>query len=480
MESLLLSLLGGAAGWGLAVVGLEPLLSLMPSALPRMGELSVDAGLLLTATGFSLLTGILIGILPALRAARTPITTVLQESGRSLTGGRKRNRTQVVLVVSQIALAFVLLSGAGLMIRSMTGLFAVDIGFDTENLALANVSYPSGVEDVTEAGVYFQALEARIRGLPGVLAVGSADQMPFAGGWSSPPVTIETLEGERDVVLHIPSVTPEYFEAMEIPVLAGRGLSRDDTEETEPVMVVSRTLGEAMAPEGSPLGLRIRINSHEEGGAVWWTVVGVVADVRYRLDFGTMSMAYASNGQAPSNMDNWVIRTASDPLALAPAFQQIREELDPEGTSSYRSLSDIVEGSNAAVSARFSVILLGGLAGLAAVLAVFGVYGVLSYLVQLRSREIGIQLALGAERGDVVGGILRRGLIMGGLGLVGGLGMALAMARLVDSQLFGVEPWDPFSLGGAGLLLLLATVLASYIPARRASRLNPVEILKGE
>ena len=187
-----------------------------------------------------------------------------------------------------------------------------------------------------------------------------------------------------------------------------------------------------------------------------------------------------SNGQAPSNMDNWVIRTASDPLALAPAFQQIREELDPEGTSSYRSLSTIVAGSNAAVSARFSVILLGGLAGHAAVLAVFGVYGVLSYLVQLRSREIGIQLALGAERGDVVGGILRRGFVMGGLGLVGGLGLALGMGRLVESQLFGVEPWDPFSLGSAGLLLLLATVLASYVPARRASRLNPVDILKGE
>jgi putative ABC transport system permease protein len=477
-ESLLLSLLGGAAGWGLAVVGLNPVLSLMPSELPRLGEMRVDEGLLFTAIGFAVLTGLLTGILPALRAAGTPITSVLREGGRSLAGGRSRNRTQTSLVVSQIALAFVLLSGAGLVIRSMIGLLSVEPGFETENLALANVSFPSGVEGMDDAVLYFRDLEDRIRALPGVLDVGAANQMPFSGGWSAPPVTIETAEGEWEGILHLPTVTPSYFSTMEIPVVAGRGLSLDDTPETEPVVVVSQALANDIAPAGSPLGLRIRINA--PGDSIWRTVVGVVGDVKYRLDFGAMSMAYAPLAQGPSFMGNWVIRTTSDPMALATAFQQVREELDPEGTSSFRVLADIVQGSAAVVSARFSVILLGSLAALAALLAIFGVYGVLAYLVQLRSREIGIQLALGAEHRKVLGTVLRRGLVMAGLGLGVGILLAIGLGRIMESQLFGVEPWDPATLGAAGALLLGATLAASYLPARRAARLDPVDILRGE
>ncbi len=477
-ESLLHSLLGGAAGWGLAVVGLDPILSLMPSELPRLGEMGVDQGLLFTAIGFALLTGLLTGILPALRAAGTPITSVLQEGGRSLSGGRSRNRTQTSLVVSQIALAFVLLSGAGLVIRSMTGLLAVESGFDTENLALANVSFPSGVEDMDDAMVYFRELEDRIRALPGVVDVGAAEQMPFSGGWSAPPVTMETTEGEWEGILHFPTVTPSYFSTMAIPVLAGRALSMDDTSESDLVVVVSQALADRMAPGGSPLGLRIRVDA--PGYDMWRTVVGIVGDVKYRLNQDPMAMAYAPVAQAPSFMGNWVIRTTSDPMGLAAAFQQVREELDPEGTSSYRALADIIQGSTAVVSARFSVILLGSLAGLAALLAIIGVYGILAYLVQLRSREIGIQLALGAEQRKVLGTVLRRGLFMAGMGLGVGTLLAIGLGRVMESQLFGVEPWDPATLASAGVLLLGATLAASYVPARRAARLDPVEVLKGE
>ena len=477
-EALLLSLLGGAAGWGLAVVGLDPILSLMPSELPRLGEMRVDEGLLFTAIGFAVLTGLLTGFLPAMRASGTPITSVLREGGRSLAGGRSRNRTQASLVVSQIALAFVLLTGAGLVIRSMTGLLAVETGFDTENLALANVSFPAGVETWDDATLYFRELEDRIRALPGVLDVGGADQMPFSGGWSSPPVTIETSEGEWDGILHLPTVTPSYFTTMEIPVVAGRGLSLDDTSESEPVVVISQALAESMAPGGSPLGLRIRLNA--PGDSVWRTVVGVVGDVKYRLDFESMSMAYSPLAQGPSFMDNWVVRTNADPMALAGPFQRLREELDPEGTSSFRPLADLVHGSTAVVSARFSVILLTSLALLAALLAVFGVYGVLAYLVQLRSREIGIQLALGAGHGEVLGTVLRRGLFMAGLGLGAGILLAMGLGRIIESQLFGVAAWDPATLGVAGVLLLGATLAASYLPARRAAHLDPVDVLRGE
>ncbi len=477
-ESLLLSLLGGLAGWALAVVGLGPVLSLMPSELPRIGEIRVDEGLLFTAIGFAILTGLLTGLLPAMRAAGTPINSVLQEGGRSLAGGRSRNRTQTALVVSQIALAFVLLSGAGLVIRSMTGLLAVEPGFDTQYLALANVSFPSDANDMDEASVYFRNLEDRIRALPGVTDVGAADQMPFSGGWSAPPVSVETTEGVWDGILHVPTVTPSYFSTMEIPVLAGRGLSLDDNSESEPVVVVSQALAERMAPGGSPLGLRIRVDA--PGEETWRTVVGVVGDVKYRLDSDPMIMAYAPEAQSPSFMDNWVVRTTSDPVALAAAFHEVREELDPEGTSSFRVLADVIQGSTAVVAARFSVILLGSLAGLAALLAIFGVYGVLAYLVQLRSREIGIQLALGAEHRKVLGTVLRRGAFMAGLGLGVGVLLALGFGRVLESQLFGVEPWDPATLGAAGGLLLAATLAASFVPARRAARLDPVGVLKGE
>jgi predicted permease len=450
----------------------------MPAELPRLGEIRIDEGLLFTSMGFALLTGLLTGFLPAVRAARTPITSVLKEEGRGQTGGRSRNRIQTTLVVSQIAIAFVLLSGAGLFIRSMTGLLEVEPGFNPDNVALGNVSFPEGVEDWDGAMDYFRILEDRIRALPGVVEVGAADQMPFAGGWSSPPVTMETMDEVRDGVLHTPTVTASYFETMEIPIMVGRGFSEDDNANSSPVLVVSQALAETLAPEGSPLGLRIRVNA--PGDSIWRTIVGVAADVKYRLDWAPMVMAYVPAAQNPTYLDNWVIRTHGSPMALAGSFQALREELDPEGTSSYRGLTELIEGSTAVVSTRFSVLLLGSLAGLAALLAVLGVYGILAYIVQLRSREIGIQLALGAENRTVLGAVLRRGIFLGTMGLGAGLLLSLGLGKVIESQLFGVAPWDPPALAAAGVLLIGSTVLASLLPARRASRLNPVEILKGE
>lgn len=476
-ESLILSLVGGAAGWGLATVGMDPILSLMPQELPRMEEMQIHGSLLFTSIIFALLTGILTGLFPAARAAKTPIHSVLQEGGRSLAGGRRRNRTQTGLVVCQIALAFVLLSGAGLVIRSMTSLLRVNPGFDTESLALATVSFPTGVDNWADANTYFENLEARIRGIPGVVDVGAADQMPFSGGWSSPPVTLETTEGEWEGILHLPTVTPSYLTTMDIPVVEGRGLSREDTSESEPAVVVSQSLAELMAPEGSALGLRVRVNV---GDSIWRTVVGVVGDVRYRLDLPLMPLAYVPLAQDQAFVDNWVIRTNSDPRPLAGMFRELMEEMDPEGTSTYRALSEVIGESTAVVAARFSVILLGGLGALAALLAVFGVYGILAYLVQLNSREIGIQLALGANGRRVLANVLRRGLFMGGVGLGAGALMALALGRLIESQLYGIEPWDPAALATAALLLLAAAAMASAVPAARAARLDPVDVLKGD
>jgi len=477
-ESLLLSLLGGAAGWVLAVFGMEPFLALMPGDLPRLGEMEVDLGLLAIAGGFAILTGILTGILPALRAAGTPITSVLQEGGRSLAGGRSRNRAQAGLVVSQIALAFVLLIGAGLFIRSMVRLMAVEPGFKIENTVIASVDLPQGIESWEDALIYYRDLEARIRALPGVQDVGAASQMPFIGGWSAPPATMETSEGQWDGSLHIATVHPSYHSTLDIPLVAGRGLSQDDRSASEPVVVVSQALADQMAPGGSPLGLRVRIDSR--GDSIWRTVVGVVGDVRYRLNQAPMRMAYAPMDQRPTVMGNWVILAASEPAGLVSAIRGVAQEIHPEGSASVQILDDVIRQSDAVISARFSVILLGSLAVLAALLAILGVYGVLAYLVQLRSKEIGIQLAMGADHTRVLRTVLLRGLGMAGIGLGIGALLSLGLGRVMESQLFGVEPWDPLTFVSAGVLMLGATLAASFVPARRAANLDPVEVLKGE
>jgi putative ABC transport system permease protein len=482
-ESLLISLLGGAAGWALAVFGMQPFLSLMPRDLPRLWEVRVDHNLLFIAVGFSVLTGILTGLLPALKAAGTPITSVLQEGGRTLAGGRSRNRVQAGLVVSQIALAFVLLTGAGLFIRSMISLTAVEPGFETAHTLLAAVGtpqalLPSGGEDSgwDNALVYYRDLENRLRSLPGVQEVGAANQMPFFGGWSAPPATMETAQGPWEGVLHVAMVTPSYLSSMEIPLLEGRSLSPEDAAGSEPVAVVSQALAERMAPGTSPLGLRIRVDTR--GDSIWRTVVGVAGDVRYRLSQDPMAMAYVPMAQRPRELGLWVIRTAPDPAGTVPEVQALLREMNPEGSPYVRLLDDLVSESYAVVSARFSVILLGSLAGLAALLAIMGVYGVLAYLVQLRSQEIGIQLAIGADRGRVLRTFLSRGMGMAGIGLgIGGI-LFLGLGRVTETQLFGVRPWDPVTLVSAGVLLLGASLAASYLPARRAAGLDPVEVLR--
>jgi predicted permease len=360
----------------------------------------------------------------------------------------------------------------------MVRLLAVEPGFEPEGTLIASVGIPPTIQTWEEAIVHFRDLEARIRALPGVEEVGAASQMPFSGGWSAPPATVETSEGLWEGILHISTVNPSYHAAMGIPVVAGRTLSEDDQAESEPVVVVSQALAEMMTPGESPLGRRVRIDVR--GDSIWRTVVGVVGDVRYRLNQSPMRMAYAPMEQRPSVLDNWIVRTASDPAGLVSSVRSVAQGVHPEGNSSVQVLNQAIRQSSAVISARFSVILLGSLAGLAAGLAILGVYGVLAYLVQLRSREIGIQLAMGADQSRVLRNVLFRGLGMAGLGLGIGALLSLGLGQVLESQLFGVQSMDPATLLSAGTLMLGATLAASFLPARRAARLDPVEVLKGE
>ncbi len=476
IESLLLSFLGGAAGLAIAAVGLEPFLALLPDELPRMGEIGVDYRLLIFAAGFAVLTGILSGIVPALSASQTPINEVLQEDGRGLVS-RWRNRTQGALVVAEIALAFVLLTGAGVFTRSLSRLMAVDPGFAVENVAVVGQATPLDRRDSWETVIaYFQDLDRRLLALPGVEAVGRAHQMPFAGGWSAPPVSIEWAGGIWDGICHFAQVSPGYLAAMRISVVTGREISDDDRPDSEPVVLVSQALAERMG--GNPLGRRIRVNI--QGDSIWRSVVGVVGDVRYSLDDEPIPMFYVPYSQMPAGYQNIVIRTAMDPAGLAPAIRSVIWELDPRSPVSVRKIEDLIHDSYVLGTSRFVIAVLGSLAVLAAMITLIGVYGVLAYSVNQRVRDIGIRMALGAERSKVVRAVLGRGLIMVAVGLAIGGAIAIAFGRTVQSLVFGVEPTDPFTLGAVALLVIAAVLAASYLPARRAASLNPVDVLRSE
>ena len=478
-EAVLLSLLGGAVGLGLAVVGLEPFLTLLPGDLPRIGEIGLDMGMLGFAAGFAILTGILTGALPAARASATPIADVLQEDGRSFVGGRRRNRTQAALVVSEVALAFVLLAGAGLFVRSMARLLAVDTGINTENVAATRIVVPSDLRtDWNVANGFFRDVEERILALPGVESVGRANQMPFLGGWSSPPVSVETSEGIWDGILHVATVTPGYFSTVGIPVVSGRALQETDVMDSDPVIVVSEALARQAWPDENPIGRRIRVDA--PGDSIWRTVVGVMGDVRYRLNFGPNPMYYAPHAQAPTGAHYLVIKAAVDPVGLFPAIRQVVTELDPGTPVTIRELDQVIAGSSAVAGSRFVILVLGSLSALAALLAAVGIYGVLAYTVQQRSREIGIQLALGAEKGKVLAAVMGRGLLLAGIGLVAGGVCTVAAGQVVDSQLFEVPAYDPLTLGAVAVLVAVTAAAASYFPARWAARLDPAEVLRAE
>jgi predicted permease len=476
LESVLLSLLGGAAGFAIAVIGLEPFMALLPRELPRMAEISVDYRLLLFAAGFAGLTGILSGILPALSASRTPINEVLQEAGRGLVS-RRSNRTQAALLVAEIALAFVLLTGAGLFTRSLTRLLAVDPGFASGNLAVVGHATPLDRRDTWESVIaYFEDLDRRLLALPGVEAVGRANQMPFAGGWSAPPVSIETAEGIWDGSCHFAMVSPGYLPTMRIPVVAGRGISDDDRQDSEPIVLVSRILADRMG--GNALGRRIRVNT--QGDSIWRVVVGVVGDVSYRLADGSMPMFYVPYSQRPTGYQNVVIRASIDPLGLAPAIRSTIWEQDPRAPASVNTMEDFINSSYVLGGSRFLVVVLSSLSVLAALITLIGVYGVLAYSVNQRVKDIGIRMALGAEHGEVVRAVLGRGLIMAGIGLAIGGAIAFAFGRTVRGLLFGVQPMDPLILVAVALLVIVAVAAASYLPARRAASLNPVDVLRSE
>jgi predicted permease len=470
-EGLTLSLMGGLLGSCAAFVLLDPFLSILPSDTPRLSEIGLNHRIVVFSTVITVLTGAIVAILPAFKTFGTRMATVLQDTDRRTLGSRKENRMQAGLVVSQVALAFVFLFAAGLFIRSFDHLTSVDRGFEAEGVVVLEVDM-GGYRYAAEAQprVAYDELVQRLEAIPGVVSVGKTETSPF--NWTmSRDLTVETREGPKQTSTHFDRVSPSYFEVMGIPLLAGRAFSEEESFTSDAVVIVNDALAQAYWPTESAIGKRIQDTS-----SPWLTIVGVVGDTRHRLERDPFFTVYYP---APAWYPTLLLKTAIHPSLVMNEVRTAVGEVDP--TMSIASLRELEQTISATVAGpRVRTVLLSALAALAATLAVVGVFSVLAYAVARRTREIGIRVALGAEAGEVMRSVLRRSLFHLGVGLAIGLVISLGALSTLEGFLFQVEVIDPTSLFSAILLLTVATLSASFFPARRAATVDPVEALRRE
>ncbi len=481
-ESALLAGLGGALGLGLAAVALPALVSLAPAELPRLGEVGLDGRVVAFTLVVTAAVAFLFGLWPALRLAGRPLQAILQ--GTRTTAGRRAGLSRSLLLTGQVALSLALLLGAGLLFRTLLEIRSVDLGFRTEGVERFRLSTPESRYD-TEGTIRFLAeLEARLEALPSVEAAGLAFGVPLAPGSIHTAANLLDRPGipEPDWPgVAIRPASPGYVEAAGIPLVQGRWFTDADTRETTPVVVLNAAAARAFYPDGEVLGKRLELPiswGFDEDPAR--TVVGVVGDVRSeRATRRDVPAAYLPNAQFGANVMYVTLSLAPGAAgALSDARQTLRE-LDPAmAVTNVVRMEDVVRREGA--STRFYLTLLVLFSGLALLLAAVGLYGVVAYAVSRRTREIGIRMALGARQDDVVGMVVRQGLVPAGVGIVLGLAGSWFGARALQAVLYGVEPQDPVVLVGATAVLVLVSGAASLLPARRAARIPPAMALREE
>jgi putative ABC transport system permease protein len=477
-ESFVLALVGGALGVLLAGWGIRMLKLILPDNFPSPDAVRTNAPVLLFTILASLATGLIFGLAPALQTSRSPLTESLKEGGRG-GNGLQHNRLRSVLVVSEVALAMILLMGTGLLLRSFVRLQDVDPGFKPDHLLTMEISLPEAKYPDPQKVAFFARLLQQVRSLRGVVSAGAIGHLPLGGDIESYALAVvdrAPLPNEyANPDCHV--VEPGYFEAMKIPLLAGRYFDARDGAQSPHVLIINEVVARNVFPNENPIGKRLRMGFNGFTG----TIVGVVGNTKdLTLDLATPEAVYTPYPQAPAwNSMTLTIRTTSAPLALAQPVRELVLGLDrDQPVSKVRTMGTVVEASVAAP--RFRTLLL-GLFGLAALLlAGLGIYGVMSYSVSQRTREIGIRMALGAERPEVVKLVLRHGLALTLAGLGTGLVGALGLTHLLSSMLYEIRPTDPWTFVGVTGVLTASAFLAAYIPARRATKVDPMVALRYE
>ncbi len=478
-ESVLLALSGGIVGVLLALWGLDLLLAIGESSIPRVKEIKLDGW----ALGFSLLisiaTGLIFGLVPALQASKPDMNEALKEGSRSASGSIWRNKTRSMFVIAEVAICLVLLIGAGLMIKSFAKLISVSPGFNPENVLAMNVALSSsryrGSEQV--AAFYQRALE-RVSSVPGVQSAAATTGLPMAGGFGSRYFRIEGRPPQpagQGFNANVNLTTPGYFQTMHIPLIDGRDFDERDVMKAPDAAIVNQEMVRRYWPDEDPIGQRLAV-----GDGPWRTVVGVVGDVKQSgLDIETRPEMFWPYYQTTLSFATFVVRTSGDPEAMTSAVRVAMQEIDRElPVYNIKTVTDVI--SESVAPQRLNMLLLGIFAGLAMVLAAVGIYGVISYSVSQRTREIGIRMALGASHSNVLRLVVGEGMILALIGVGIGAVASFFLTRLLSTLLFGVSTTDPITFVAISLLLTGVSIVASLVPARRALRVDPMVALRYE
>jgi putative ABC transport system permease protein len=485
VESLMLAMVGGGLGLLLATWGVDLLKVVGPSNIPRLQQVALDVPVLLFTLVLSALVGVAFGLVPALHVSKPNLTGALNDASRGSTENIRRNRARSLLVVSEVALSLMLLIGAGLLLKSFVRLLQTSPGFDASHIIALDIPLSRQRYDTSaKQADFFHQLIERTKALPGVQSAGVVNLLPLGNADETLSFSIAgrpPYPAGSEPAANYTVVSPGYFETFKIPLRQGRLLGSGDKEKTPLVVLVSEELAREYFAGENPIGQRLSIDQDDGADAIPREIVGVVGDVRREsLETAPSPEFYIPHEQAPERRMNLVVRSETDnPASMTATLRNTLKDLDRDQMVwQTRTLDQLVAASIA--GRRFNLLLLGLFAGLALVLAALGIYGVMAYSVTRRTHEIGIRMALGARMIDVLKLVIKDGLTLAVIGVAVGLGGAFALTRLMRSLLFGVTPTDGSTFVGISVGLIAIALIASYIPARRATKVDPLVALRYE
>ncbi len=482
-ESLLLAVLGGGLGLLIATWGTTVVAAAGSKINPMFQDIHLDRRCLAFTVGVSILTGFIFGLAPALQISKPNLAESLKESGRGSGPAASRNRLRSALVISEIAMTLVLLVCAGLLIRTVARLRNVDAGFNANKILAMNIGLPAAKYPKPENVIAFnKEILERIAALPGVKAAGTTSVLPLSDNFDGRGLAVEDHPKPRgeEITVDLYVTTPGYLQAMEIPLLSGRMITDQDTKESPNVALINKTMAAQLWPNQDPLGKRIKFPGSDKNPQPWRTIVGTVSDVsQYALDKAPPMQIYLPHSQFPTSLNSIVVRTQNEPSAIIGAIRREIQAVDKDqAVFNVTTLEQLIRDS--ILIRRFFMLLLLVFAALALILAAVGIYGVMSYVASQRTYEIGIRMALGAQANDVLKLIMGNGMALTLIGIVAGLAGAFALTRLMAGLLFGVSATDAITFLSVSVGLTLVALLACYIPARRATKVDPLVALRYE